>query len=106
MDDKQVARIGNGKRCVIRLSPGSHAVHSDDNSSAISLDAKAGQNYFVRIDEEAGFWKGHGKLTLVMPEQGVAEYKLQKPLEEQKRVANGMILDDSEPVLQEVKMSR
>lgn len=64
--------------------------------SAISIDAKAGQDYYVRIDEQAGFWKGHGKLTLVMPEQGSAEYKLQKPVEEDRKVAKELIEPDSE----------
>src|SRR5215470_15903000 len=77
VDDKQVVRIGNGRRATIRLAPGPHSIRSDDKSSAISLDAKSGQDYFIRVDEATGFWKGHGKLTLLMPEQGSAEYKLQ-----------------------------
>lgn len=95
VDDKQVARVGNGRRCTIRLSPGSHAIRSDDKSSAVNLDAKAGQDYFVRIDEEAGFWKGHGKLTMLMPEQGSAEYKLQKPIEEERVMAKDMLEEDA-----------
>jgi hypothetical protein len=96
IDDKQVARIGNGRRVSIRLLPGSHTVRSDDKSSAIAVEAKAGQDYYVRIDEETGFWKGHGKLTMVMPEQGSAEYKLQKPVEEDRRIAKELIEPDSE----------
>jgi hypothetical protein len=96
VDDKQVARIGNGRRVSIRLTPGSHTIRSDDKSSAISVDAKAGQDYYVRVDEQTGFWKGHGKLTMLMPEQGSAEYKLQKPVEEDRRLAKDMIEDDAE----------
>lgn len=96
VDDKQVARVGNGRRVTIRLTPGSHTVRSDDKSSAISLDAKPGQDYFVRIDEETGFWKGHGKLTLLLPEQGAAEYKLQKPVEPDRRINKELIVEDPE----------
>jgi Protein of unknown function (DUF2846) len=96
VDDKQIARVGNGRHVCIRLSPSSHQIRSDDKSSAISLDAKAGQEYYIRIDEETGFWKGHGRLTLVLPEQGSAEYKLQKPIEEDRKVNKELILDDSD----------
>jgi hypothetical protein len=96
VDDKQVVRIGNGRRASIRLSPGPHSIRSDDKSSAITLDAKAGQDYFIRVDEATGFWKGHGKLTLLLPEQGSAEYKLQKPVEEDRKFAKDMIENDSE----------
>lgn len=96
LDDKQVARVGNGRRVAIRLTLASHTIRSDDKSSSISLDVKTGQDYFVRIEEEPGFWKGHGKLTLVLPEQGVAEYKLQKPIEQDRKITKELIVDDSE----------
>jgi hypothetical protein len=95
VDEKQVARLGNGRRVTVRLTPGNHDIRSDDKSSAISLDARPGQEYFVRVDEEPGFLKGHGKLTMLMPEQGTAEYKLQKPVEEERKVAKDLIEDDS-----------
>jgi hypothetical protein len=94
VDDEQIARIGNGRRCVIRLDPGIRNVRSDDKSSAISLEVKPGEKYFVRIDEAIGFWKGHGKLTMLMPEQGSAEFKLQKPLEEDRKIAKAMLEED------------
>jgi hypothetical protein len=94
IDDKQVVRIGDGRRCTIKLSLGTHAIRSDDKSSLISLDIKAGQDYYIRIDEDAGFWKGHGRLTLLAAEQGAAEYKLQKPVEEDRKIAKDMIEED------------
>ena len=96
VDDKQVARVGNGRHVTVRLTPASHTIRSDDKSSAISLDAKPGQDYYVRIDEEMGFWKGHGKLTLVLPEQGAAEYKLQKPIEEDRKINKELIVEEPE----------
>ena len=96
VDGKQIVRVGNGRRATIKLSPGSHSIGSDDKSSSISLEAKSGQEYFVRVDEEPGMWKGHGKLTLLAAEQGSAEYKLQKPVEEDRKVAKEMIEDDTD----------
>lgn len=93
VDDKQIARITNGSRFTIKLSPGAHTIRSDDNSSAISLDAKSGQEYYIRVDEIVGL-KARGKLTMMSPEQGGPECKLQKPLEDKHRIARDMIEDD------------
>jgi hypothetical protein len=87
VDDKQIARVSNGSRFTIKLSPGAHSIRSDDNSSAISLDAKPGQEYFIRVDEVMGMPKSQGKLTMMSPEQGGPEYKLQKPLEDKHKIA-------------------
>lgn len=95
VDDKQVVRVGNGRRCSIKLTPGSHTIRSDDKSSAITLDARAGQEFYIRVDEQEGFWKGHGKLTMMLPEQGSAEYKIEKPVEEDRKFAKEMIEDDT-----------
>ena len=94
VDDKQIARVSNGSRFTIKLSPGAHSIRSDDNSSAISLDAKPGQEYFIRVDEVMGMPKSHGKLTMMSPEQGGPEYKLQKPLEDKHKIARDMIEGD------------
>lgn len=94
IDDKQIARVGNGRRFTAKLTPGTHSVRSDDKSSAVSIDVKPGQDYYIRIDEETGMWKGHGKLTLLMAEQGKPEYALSKPVEPDRRMAKDMLLDD------------
>jgi hypothetical protein len=96
VDDKQVARVGNGRRFTAKLTPGIHGIRSDDKSSAVSLDVKSGQDYYIRIDEETGMWKGHGKLTLLQPEQGKPEYALAKPVEPERRIAKDMLEEDSE----------
>lgn len=78
-DDTELARLENGRFFVAKLAPGSHTIRSNDKASGVALDMKAGTNYYVRIDIEAGAWKGHGKLTLVLPEQGQYEVKQVKP---------------------------
>jgi hypothetical protein len=93
IDDKQIARMANNSRMTIKLSTGGHTVRSDDKSSVITVDAKAGQDYYVRADESAGF-KVHGKLLMMTPEQGAPEFKLEKPLEDKDKIARDMIQDD------------
>jgi hypothetical protein len=96
VDDQQVARVGNGRRFTAKLTPGTHGIRSDDKSSFVLLDVKPGQDYYIRIDEEIGAWKGHGKLTLLQAEQGKPEYALVKPVEPERRIAKDMLEDDSE----------
>jgi Protein of unknown function (DUF2846) len=93
IDDKQIARMANNSRMTIRLSTGTHTVRSDDKSSVVTVDAKAGQEYYIRVDESAGL-KVHGKLLMMTPEQGTPEFKLEKPLEDKDKIARDMIQED------------
>jgi Protein of unknown function (DUF2846) len=93
VDDKQIARMANDSRMTIKLSAGTHTVRSDDKSSVVTVDAKAGQEYYIRVDESAGL-KVHGKLLMMTPEQGAPEFKLEKPLEDKDKIARDMIQDD------------
>ena len=95
VDDIRVARVGNARRVTIRLSPGPHAVHSDDKDSVIRFEAKAGQEYYIRIDEVPGKWKGHGMINLVMPEEGMPQFEHEQPVELDRRYAKDMIEKDS-----------
>jgi hypothetical protein len=95
VDDKEVFRLANAKRCSVRISPGPHVISSDDKSSRIQIDAKPGQEFYISVQElPGGFLKGRGKLTLMANEQGKPEYQLAKPLEDDKKVAKEIIEDD------------
>ena len=78
-EERDVARLQSGRYVVLALAPGTHVFRSNDKQSQIDLDLKAGQEYYIRIDIATGFMKGHGRLTLVQPEQGAAELKQMKP---------------------------
>ncbi len=81
-DDSELARMENGRFFIVKLDPGKHSIRSNDKASGIDLDMKPGQDYYVRIDIEPGVWKGHGRLTLVLPEQGGYEVKQTKLLDD------------------------
>jgi Protein of unknown function (DUF2846) len=86
-DEKEVARIQSGRSVVMALAPGKHSFRSNDKQSQVEVDLKPGQNYYIRVEIATGFWKGHGRLIFVMPEQGVGEFKQMKPVDK------GMIKD-------------
>jgi hypothetical protein len=104
IDGKEVFKLANARRCSVRVSPGAHTVTSDDKTSMIQIDAKGGQEFFISVQElPGGFLKGRGKLTLVANEQGRPEYKLEKPLEEDKKTAVDMIEVDPDASAPEAK---
>lgn len=79
-DDKELARMDNGRYFGVSLDPGKHTCRMGDKQTGFEIDMKPGQEYYARITIEAGFWKGHGRLTLMQNEQGAFEIKKVKPL--------------------------
>jgi hypothetical protein len=80
-DNKDIARLQSGRYVTLALPAGTHSLRSNDKQSQIELELKPGQKYYIRIDIATGFWKGHGRLTMVMPEQGAGEVKQMKPVD-------------------------
>ena len=69
-DNDEVAHITNGSRFVLLLEPGRHLIRSDDKQAEISLDAKPGETYYVRVAVVSGKVKGHGQTVMVPGDQG------------------------------------
>ncbi|HWY68873.1 MAG TPA: DUF2846 domain-containing protein [Terriglobales bacterium] len=101
-DEAQLARMDNGRYFAIKVDPGKHTFRSNDTQSGIELDAKAGQEYFVRVEIATGFAKGHGRLILMSPEQGSYELKSKKlkPLDASK------VVDKTRVSIEEVGSAR
>lgn len=87
-DGNQLARMENGRYFTVKVDPGKHTFTSNDKQSGIDMEAKAGEEYFIRVELVTGFAKGHGRLVLVSPDQGGYELKSDKlkPLDEDKIV--------------------
>jgi hypothetical protein len=99
-DETELARMGNGRYFTVRLDPGKHSFRSNDKQSGMELDMKAGQEYFLRVEIAAGAMKGHGRLVLMSPEQGVYELKSSKlkPLDSDKVVNATLVsVDEAHP---------
>lgn len=83
-DEGELARMENGRFFVARVTPGKHVFRSNDKQSGIEAELKGGQDYYIRVELVTGAWKGHGRLTLVQPEQGSYEVKKLKVLDADK----------------------
>jgi hypothetical protein len=96
-DEAELARMENGRYFTVTLDPGKHTFRSNDKQSGTELDVKAGQEYFLRVEIATGFMKGHGRLTLISPEQGGYELKSAKlkPLDSNK-VVNATLVSVAE----------
>lgn len=79
VDGRDVARIQSGRYIVLELDPGKRTFTSSDRQAEVELDLAAGANYYLRVDIAPGVFKGHGRLILVMAEQGAAEIKKVTP---------------------------
>ena len=92
-DDTQLARMTNGRYFTVKVDPGKHTFNSNDKQSGIELDAKPGQEYFIRLELVPGMMKGHGRLILMSAEQGAYELKSDKlkPIDASK-VANATMV--------------
>jgi hypothetical protein len=80
-DEKELARMDNGRYFAVDLEPGEHTCRMGDKQTGFALNVKAGEEYYAKVTIEAGFWKGHGRLTLLQKEQGAFELKKVKPLD-------------------------
>ena len=80
-DDKELARMDNGRYFAVDLEPGEHTCRMGDKQTGFTLDAKPGEEYYAKISIETGFWKGRGRLTLLQKEQGAFELKKVQPLD-------------------------
>ena len=75
-----MARMDNGRFFGVTLEPGKYTFRMGDKQTGFEIDMKPGQTYYARVSIEAGMWKGHGRLTLLQPEQGAFEIKKTKAL--------------------------
>jgi hypothetical protein len=81
LNGKDLVNIGNGKVFVAGLTPGHHIFEMDDKKSGSTVDLKPGQDVYMKIEIVPGFWKGGGKMTQVMPQQGNYESTRLDPIE-------------------------
>jgi Protein of unknown function (DUF2846) len=79
-DEKELARMDNGRYFGVTLAPGKHVCRMGDKQTGFEIDVKGDQPFYAKVSIEAGFWKGHGRLTLIQPEQGGFELKKVKLL--------------------------
>jgi hypothetical protein len=79
VDEMDVARLQEGRNVILALQPGTHAFRSTDKKDQMQLDLELGHKYYIRIDVSVASLKGHGKLNVVLPEQGAPEFGQTKP---------------------------
>jgi hypothetical protein len=72
--------MDNGRYFAVDLEPGEHTCNMGDKQTGFTINVKAGEEYYAKVSLEMGFWKGHGRLTLLQKEQAAFELKKVKPL--------------------------
>jgi hypothetical protein len=79
-DEKELARMDNGRYFAVDLEPGKHTCRMGDKQTGFEVDLKANEEYYAKITIDPGVFKGHGRLLLLQKEQGAFELKKVKPL--------------------------
>jgi hypothetical protein len=69
-DGRQLARLGSGQVLTVKILTGRRVFTSNDKNSGVDLDLNAGDEIYIRMDIQTDMWKGHGALTMMLPEQG------------------------------------
>src|SRR5271165_5154777 len=79
IDERELARIENGRFFVVNIEPGRHVVHSVDKASTVTVEMQPGQIYFLRVEIEQTQVTYRFETILVPPEQGWSEIGQTQP---------------------------
>ena len=93
VDDKELARMDNGRYFALKLKPGKHIIHLTSDKKGYAIDMGPGQTYYFRIGIEMGMWKGHGKITFDESDRAIAEIKKIRFIGQDKIKAADVVID-------------
>lgn len=79
IDEKEILRMRSGHFLGVNLDPGQHVVRSTEKAAAVTLDAKPGETYYIRLGFAGTQFKVRVETTLVPPELGWSELAKTKP---------------------------
>jgi hypothetical protein len=79
IDEKELARIENGRFFVVHVDPGRHVIRSLDKASTVTVEMQPGQIYFLRVAIEKTQFTFRFETILVSPEQGWSEIGQTEP---------------------------
>lgn len=82
LDGKDLINVANGTVWKGSFTPGHYLFEMDDRKSKADLDLAKGETYYMRVDIVAGVWKGGGRLTQVVEQQGSGDIAKLRPLPE------------------------
>ncbi len=80
-DGIQLGRLGSGHFLDVKVPVGPHTFYAEDKQAGAVVTLEPGKDYFFRADVQVGFWKGHFRLTMVMPDQGKYDVTQLTPLD-------------------------
>ncbi|HMD18443.1 MAG TPA: DUF2846 domain-containing protein [Terriglobales bacterium] len=79
IDERELARIENGRFFIVHVDPGRHVVRSVDKASAVTVEMQPGQIYFLRVAIEHTQFTFRFETILVPAEQGWSEIGQTEP---------------------------
>jgi hypothetical protein len=82
LDAKPIAKLDRNRYFVALVTPGRHVFSTKTlSASAVELDLKAGNSYYLRMDTTNGLTVGHPVLSHVSEEEGQTAIKQAQPID-------------------------
>lgn len=91
LDGRQLVWMDNGRYFSFKVSPGAHAISSENEEEPVNIDAGDGETYYIEV-QLWGDWGRYGKVKLVSQEKGLKDLKKMKPLSPDRVVAESIVL--------------
>jgi Protein of unknown function (DUF2846) len=97
IDEKEILRMRSGHFLGVNLDPGQHVVRSTEKAAAVTLDAKPGETYYIRLSFAETQVKVRVETTLVPAELGWPDLAKTKPSEAEDIRNHDFAIVDSMP---------
>jgi len=78
-DSTNLGRVASGRFLEVKVPAGEHVFHADLEHANVTVNLEAGKDYYFIAEVQVGFWKGHFRLMIIMPEQGKSDVAQLQP---------------------------
>jgi hypothetical protein len=79
LDDKQVARLHNGRYFSLKTKPGKHRLSSSAKEPPLEIGLKPGETAYLEMVVKQGTWRGGGLLIPTPSEDATSAIKKLRP---------------------------
>lgn len=95
INEKEVARLDRGIYMIAKLAPGKYDFRTKNKKAGgVTLDVKAGETHYIRMDTDTSLMVIHPRLSIVAPEQARFDLKEMKPIEKRDVRDTSIIVTD------------
>ena len=95
VDDKQVAKIGNGRHFTVKVPAGKHMVYSELGRTPLAIDVQPNRQYYVEVELISEFFSAYVAVKLTPPTTGENDFTHTRPIEPERIYDHELVVDDA-----------